>query len=184
MVNYSKGIIYKLCCNDPSIKEIYVGSTTNFSRRKSHHKFCCMGGNDPRCNFPVYQFIRANGNWDNWSMVLVREYKTTTKLKLKRKERKYIEKLNATLNKQVPMQTYTEYYDKNKQQIIQQNKEYYQQNKEYCKQQHKEYYQQNKQEIQQHKYQKIECECGCVVSRNNMARHYESQKHKRFLNEV
>ena len=81
------------------------------------------------------------------------------------------------------MQTYTEYYDKKKQQINKQNKQYYPQNKEYCKQQHKEQYQQNKQEIQQHKYQKIECECGCVVSRNNMARHYESQKHKRFLNE-
>ncbi len=41
MVNYSKGLVYKLCCNDTNIKDIYVGSTTNFIRRKSDHKSAC-----------------------------------------------------------------------------------------------------------------------------------------------
>ena len=38
MVNYNKSTIYKLCCKDTEITDEYVGSTTNFSRRKAHHK--------------------------------------------------------------------------------------------------------------------------------------------------
>jgi hypothetical protein len=58
MVNYSKGLIYKLCCNDPTVKDVYVGSTTNFSRRKAQHKFSCINENKKGYNFPVYKFIR------------------------------------------------------------------------------------------------------------------------------
>ena len=36
--DYSNTIIYKLCCNDPSITEIYIGHTTNFTQRKNRHK--------------------------------------------------------------------------------------------------------------------------------------------------
>ena len=32
------GFIYKLCCIDPAIKEIYVGSTKNLRVRKNQHK--------------------------------------------------------------------------------------------------------------------------------------------------
>ena len=28
-VDYSKSVIYKLCCKDPTITDIYIGSTTN-----------------------------------------------------------------------------------------------------------------------------------------------------------
>ncbi len=92
MVNYSNGIIYKLCCNDQNIKDIYVGSTTNFSRRKAQHKTCCNNPNDKSYNYHVYKCIRDNGGWCNWSMVLVREYNAPNKMKLARKERKYMEK--------------------------------------------------------------------------------------------
>jgi predicted GIY-YIG superfamily endonuclease len=37
-IDYSKGFIYKLCCLDVNIKEIYIGSSTNFKQRKRHHK--------------------------------------------------------------------------------------------------------------------------------------------------
>ena len=36
--DYSKGFIYKLCCLDVNIKDIYVGSSTNFKERKKQHK--------------------------------------------------------------------------------------------------------------------------------------------------
>ena len=34
MPDYSKCFIYKLCCRDASIEEIYIGSTCNLTRRK------------------------------------------------------------------------------------------------------------------------------------------------------
>ena len=40
-IDYSNSIIYKLCCRDVNVKEIYVGSTTNFRARKNQHKSCC-----------------------------------------------------------------------------------------------------------------------------------------------
>ena len=120
MVNYSKGLIYKLCCNDPTVTDIYVGSTTNFSRRKAEHKYSCNSEDAKGYNTLVYKFIRENGSWVNWSMVLVREYETTSKQKLKRKERKYIYKLGATLiklcrqeqKKKDMITTVTRYYKK------------------------------------------------------------------------
>ena len=40
-VDYSKTIIYKIVCNDLNVKDIYVGSTTDFTKRKNKHKSCC-----------------------------------------------------------------------------------------------------------------------------------------------
>ena len=40
MVKYNQSIIYKLCCKDPTIPNIYIGSTCKpyLSRRLSGHK--------------------------------------------------------------------------------------------------------------------------------------------------
>ena len=56
-VDYTNTIIYKLCCNDPSISEIYIGHTTNFTQRKNSHKSCCTNNFDTK----VYNFIKNNG---------------------------------------------------------------------------------------------------------------------------
>ena len=49
--DYSKTIIYKICCNDLNITDIYVGSTTNFRARKSQHKTRCKDYNNKLYNF-------------------------------------------------------------------------------------------------------------------------------------
>ena len=183
MVNYSKGLIYKLCCNDNDVKDIYVGSTTNFIRRKCAHKSACTNPNDKAYNYEVYKFIRQNGNWSNWSMILVREYKTTDKLKLKRKERKYIYKLGATLNCCIPTQTQKEYREQNKQKIKHKNEKYRHQNKQQIMEYKKLYREQNKQQIKRQANEQIECECGCMTTRSNIARHQKSQKHIQLINQ-
>ena len=38
MPDYSKTIIYKICCNDENITECYIGHTTEFNNRKYKHK--------------------------------------------------------------------------------------------------------------------------------------------------
>jgi hypothetical protein len=33
-IDYSKTVIYKIVCNDLDVKDIYIGSTTEFTKRK------------------------------------------------------------------------------------------------------------------------------------------------------
>ena len=47
---------------------------------------------------------------------------------------------------------------------------------------YKEYQRANKQKISAQSNQKIECDCGVVVSRRNIARHKHSKKHIEYLN--
>ena len=46
----------------------------------------------------VYNFLADHGGWDNWEMVLIKTECCEHALDAKRKEREYIELLNATLN--------------------------------------------------------------------------------------
>jgi len=48
MVNYEKSTIYKIVCKDVNIKDCYVGSTTNFNRRKQEHKYNCNNVNSKK----------------------------------------------------------------------------------------------------------------------------------------
>ena len=58
IIDYTKTIIYKICCKDPLVKDIYVGSTTNFIKRKNNHKTRCFNNNSKDYNMYVYEFIR------------------------------------------------------------------------------------------------------------------------------
>ena len=98
MPNYQKGIVYKLCCNDLSIKDIYIGSTTSFRKRKYTHKGSCNDINAKNYNSKVYKFIRDNGGFKNWSMILIAETASNSKLELNKHERYYYEKFSASLN--------------------------------------------------------------------------------------
>ena len=98
MLNFDNSVIYKICCNDLEIKDVYVGSTTNFTRRKYEHRTDCRCPKSKRHNTPVYKFIRDNGGIDNWSIIIVERFKAIDKDDLKMKEREWIEKLQTTLN--------------------------------------------------------------------------------------
>jgi len=101
-MDYSKTIIYKIICNDLNITECYVGHTTNFSKRKYLHKCYCNNQHRSSYNFKVYQTIRTNGGWDNWTMVQVEEYPCQNRNEAGARERYWYELLNANLNKYVP----------------------------------------------------------------------------------
>tara|TARA_R110002072_G_scaffold33083_1_gene100368 strand:+ start:985 stop:1569 length:585 start_codon:yes stop_codon:yes gene_type:complete len=116
-VDYSKGLIYKICCKDPNIKDIYVGSTTNFKARKYENKSRCNNENGKHYNLKVYKFIRDNGGWDNWDMVVIKEFSCENKRQLEREQRKQLEELNATLNNNIPTRTHKQYREDNKEEI-------------------------------------------------------------------
>jgi hypothetical protein len=101
-VDYSKGLIYKLCCKDPNIKEIYIGSTVNFRNRKSKHKDSCTNLNHEEYNYKKSRFIREHGGWENWEMILVEYYNATDRLDLRKRERYWFDELSAKLNSVKP----------------------------------------------------------------------------------
>ena len=142
---YSESSIYKLCCKDPTIKEVYVGSTTNFRQRKRQHKHTCNNASAARHDSPVYKYIREHGNWENWDMIEIEKYNAKDKRDLERKEREHLERLGATLNKGVPTQTYPEWLEKNKDIIKTKQKTYREKNKNVIKvRKQKYYYEKNK----------------------------------------
>ena len=105
-IDYSKTCIYKLVCRDLEIRECYVGSTTDMNKRKHGHKKACF--TDPsRC---VYAFINEHGGWENWDMVLIEAYPCSNSLESHQRERFHIERLNASLHKQVPTREKSEWY--------------------------------------------------------------------------
>lgn len=96
-VDYSKGLIYKVVCKDTEINEFYIGSTTDFSQRKNHHKYSSINKDGY-----LYSFIREYGGWINFDMVLVEFFPCGSKLELDRRERHFIELMKPELNKNTP----------------------------------------------------------------------------------
>jgi len=194
--DFSKGLIYKLCCLDPNVKEIYVGSTTNFVERKKNHKKGCNNPNGKDYDYKVYQHIRAFGGWTNWDMVLIEFYPCDNNLELGRREDYWKQELQSSLNSITPpmydtrqeyrvanRQKINEYYQSNKEHIAEKAKEFYQENKERILEKTKEYRETNKEQIAEQKKQKYTCECGKVYTYNNKTRHFKSKKHTDYLAE-
>lgn len=115
-INYSKTIIYKIVSLDPNIKDCYIGSTTDFFKRKANHKHNCYNEKGKKYNFKLYEFIRANGDWNNFDMIMIETYPCENSLQAHQRERHHFESLGATLNAQVPSRSKSEYaaiYNKN-----------------------------------------------------------------------
>ena len=155
-MDYSKTIIYKLVCNDLNIIDVYVGHTTNFIKRKAKHKKACNNINDIAYNRKVYQIIRENGGFENWTMVEIEKYPCNDKNEACARERYYYELLNAKLNTVCP-------YRVDKKEISKATRE------------------KNKDKIKQRKSKVSMCECGCEYTEGHKARHLRTQKHKQLL---
>jgi hypothetical protein len=102
-IDYSKTVIYKIVCNDLSITDLYIGSTTDFRKRKNAHKTHCCNENDSHYNLKVYTMIRANGGWDNWTMLEIEKYPCSDGNESRLRERYHLELLDAKLNSQIPI---------------------------------------------------------------------------------
>ena len=166
-IDYTNTHFYKICCNDLNITDIYVGHTTDFRRRKSQHKINCLNENSHNHNLQVYRFIRDNGNWENWNMILIETRQCANSLEATKIEREFIEQLRATLNQRIPGRT---------------DKEYREDNRERIKARDKQYYEANKEAIRANCKQIIICDiCNGKYTHNHKARHIKSQKHQSCL---
>jgi len=93
-IDYSNTIIYKICCKDESINDIYVGHTTNFTKRKHHHKLLCKK-EFFKSNIKIYKSIKANGGWDNWDMIEIAKYNCKDATEARIKEQEHFNLLNT-----------------------------------------------------------------------------------------
>jgi len=122
ITDYSKTIMYKIVCNDLNVKECYVGHTINMTKRKCCHKSACNNEKNKSHNLKIYQIIRQNGGWSNWSMILVEKFPCEDKYQACKKEREIVEELDAkriSLIRYLTEEDFKEY-----------DKKYYQINKE------------------------------------------------------
>ena len=182
-IDYSKTIIYKLCCKDLDIKELYVGHTTDMRRRKTEHKSKCNNEKSENYNLNVYQFIRANGGFENFDMIEVQRYNAIDGYDAKKKERYWIDELKASLNCKLPTRTKEQWEEDNKEKIKKQDKEYYENNLEYFKEKQKKYNEKNKEVISEKKKEKITCECGCLIRKDSLKRHQQTKRHIELMSQ-
>ena len=191
MDRYQNGLIYKIVCNNTDIKDTYVGSCCHFRKRKNAHKTDCNNKKSKKYNLRVYQFIRENGRWDNWSMIQIEPYPCNNKRELETRERYWLEQLNANLNSQIPSRTQKEYQQDNKDKIATQRKQYQQDNRDTISAKQKQYYQDKKETFlayqKQYSQQKKEirkCVCGITYNYGKSStrnRHFSNQKHNNYI---
>ena len=202
IIDYSNTIIYKIVCNNLDIKDVYVGHTTHFIKRKQRHKRCCTIPESNHYNLKVYQVIRENGNWDNWSMIEIEKYKCNDRNEAIARERYWYESLNSTMNTNYPSRSHKEYLQTHKQEIAEKskiyNEIYYEQHREEILHKHKEYGKINKGNIQKRNRNYREkhneeikfnkgalhtCVCGINYTHSHKTRHEKTKKHQEFVNQ-
>jgi hypothetical protein len=93
-IDYNNTLIYKIVCKNLDVKDIYVGHTTNFTKRKNQHKI----NYNKEYNCKLYRTIQDNGGWNNWVMIEIKRFPCNDSNEAKARERFYIEHLNANLN--------------------------------------------------------------------------------------
>ena len=188
-IDYSKTLIYKLVHKeDYDNANIYIGSTTDFRKRKNRHKTSCCNEKNKEYNQKKYEYIRTNGGWENWNMIEIEKYPCNDKREAEKREEYHRAFFNANLNskkafiteeqyKEQRKEQRKEYYEQYNEQHKEQKKEYYEQHKEQMKEQMKEYYEQHKEQMKE----KTTCICGCIILKRCLNRHYKSKKHTDFI---
>lgn len=102
-IDYSNTIFYQIYCKDPSVKDLYIGHTTNFVQRKYAHKRSCVNTKSANYNCKVYETIRNNMGWDNWTMEIIAFHNCEDLYSAKKQEQHYFEEYKATLNSVEPL---------------------------------------------------------------------------------
>jgi len=171
-IDYKKSVIYTIKTGN----SLYVGSTSDFRKRKWAHKSCIYDEKQNGYNLKLYQTIRAN-NFE-WDMKPYKEYPCENKIQLIIEEERVRCELNADLNmnnchgrnEEKIKEYHKKYYKDNEEQMIEHNKKYYINNK---KEHLKKYYYDKK--------EKITCECGCIILNKCLNTHKKSKKHEKLM---
>lgn len=114
MVNYRKGKIYKIYCNEND--DVYYGSTTQeLHMRLRQHK--------------TLKYVSRDIMKNTYHIELVEVYPCNNKIELESRERYYIEN-NKCVNHYIPTRTKQEYTEQHREQAKERSKKWYSDNKE------------------------------------------------------
>lgn len=159
-VNYNNTIIYKIQHHEkPEL--LYIGSTTSFSKRKCQHKSNCYNENNKSYSTKLYKMIRDNGGWNEFNMIEIKKFPCQSKREAEAEEDRIMSEMKASMN------TYRAFLTAEGHKLYE-----------------KEYYAHNKQQINKYRSIKLLCECGCYITRRNVARHVRSFKHINLINQI
>ena len=179
MSDYLKGVIYKLHKDD--MTEIYIGSTADEKHREKCHKSDCNNENSEEYNRKVYKFIRDNGGWDTWTFEVIERFPCENDIQLRIREQYYYDLMKPILNSQRPYISEEE----RKEEQAKRSAKHYLDNIEELKKYGRNYsaknYKDNKDEILKRGKQKHICDCGKEYTDGHKARHCDSNKHKKYL---
>lgn len=163
MPDYSKGLIYTI----KSCDDLYVGSTTNFTKRKYQHKSAIKEGASK-----LYQKIRDNEC--RWDMKPYKEFPCENKIQLEIEEERVRCELNANLNSfscsGKDMVNYKQY-----------QQQYHKQYQKQEKYKEKSKIKGEKWREQNNTKEKVICECGCSVCRGFLTEHKKTKKHQKLI---
>jgi hypothetical protein len=91
--------IYRIFCNDPDIKDSYVGHTIKpILHRMYHHTKTCQTEGYRYHNKKLYCFIRENGGLQNFSFEIIETCNATIS-EVRDREQNFINLLKPSLNK-------------------------------------------------------------------------------------
>ena len=133
--DYTRVVIYKIEHNENK-ELVYVGSTTEFTKRKYQHKYLCNNEKHKNYNRKVYVMIRANGGFDAFQMLEIKKFPCNDSNEARAEEERCRVELKANLNtiRAFVAETKQEYDKKyredNKQTIQEKKKEWYDINKD------------------------------------------------------
>jgi len=192
-------IFYKIVCLDNSIELCYVGSTADFTKRRYSHKNGCNNENNKNYNNKLYTAVRENGGWENFKMIQIGTREQLTKREAEFIEEEFRKDLKSDLNSKKCFTSIEErkeyvknwnalykkeYNIKNEDKIKEQRKKYYEKNSDKLMEKSNNYYEKNKDKIKEKLFKKVECECGCMVSKTHLSRHKKTDKHLNIMKRI
>ena len=129
---------------------IYIGHTTNFTKRKKQHKTSSKSERPRFYNLKLYEMIRKNGGWDMFRMLEVEKFSCSDKREAERRENEVMKELKANMNMKNSFMTNEEkleyiktYNETHKERLKEHDKQY----REHHKAQQHEYYMRNADEF-------------------------------------
>lgn len=196
MVNYQLGKIYKIVSDQTT--DIYIGSTAEptLARRLSKHRALIkLGKNVSSKNILQYEDAK---------IILIENYSCNSKDELLSREQHWHDQIKNKcnnyfakgINKERQQNNLKQYYQDNKQDILIKCAKYREDKKEEIKIKQKEYYKENKavlyekrkeyfkQYRKEYEKEKIECECGGRYSKTHKNRHFQTNIHIQYLNNL
>ena len=195
---YQSSRVYKIV--DIEYTKCYVGSTYNsLSKRMAHHRQDYLKYKRGKKNYVSVFDLFDEFGVENCKIELIEEIECTNRDQLRKREGFHIQstdcvnkncagrskqesdRLYRQSHKQEKADYHKQYHESHKEEKSEYDREYRQHHKHRIAEYMKEYQAQNRESISQARSEKVECECGCQVSRRNLATHRKAQKHKDLM---